>query len=73
MAVIANGTTVYWTSGGETLTGTVVYGPTLLASGLPNQGGGEARYQIKSVTGTGAPASSTAQVSVLATEVRTSP
>ena len=73
MAVIANGTTVYWTSGGATLTGTVVSTPLLNANGSENAGAGEGFYAVKSVTGPTAPASSTAVVQIRANEIRLNP
>lgn len=50
---IAAGNTVYWTSNGNTIQGVVITTPTTLASGLPNQNGGEPMYTVNTVTGPG--------------------
>ena len=67
------GTTVYWTSNGATLQGTIVSTNLLNANGSEFAGGGEPFYSVKSVTGSSAPASSSAIVLVRQAEARANP
>lgn len=67
MALVA-GNTGYWTSGGETLTGTVHSTPLLHSDGTENGDGGEGFYTFTSVTGPNAPTAT--YVKVRAAEVR---